>query len=197
MMLDSTVMAHLPATQIISSEFKFWDKNPPVMGGVWQDASACALAHIYDVVDEMRDAEYDPHLPDLRNTIDDGIGSFFDEPIFPALHRFAFWRDLGALGVVVSRKFCERPLRQMFVHETLVRKQTDYGHDNIARFGSRGLLVRMHDKVARLENIVAKGVDPKNESLFDNFMDVVGYSAIGCMWEADEFLLPLANAKAS
>lgn len=196
-MLDSTVMAHLPATQIISSDFNFWSRKAPVMGGVWQDAACCALEYIYDVVAEMRDAEYDPHLPDLRNIIDDGIGSFFDQPSFPNVGRFAFWRDLGATGVVLSQKFCDRPMRQMFVYETLVRKQTDYGHDNIARFGSRGLLVRMHDKVARLENIVSKGADPKNESLFDNFMDVVGYSAIGCMWEADEFLLPLADAKAS
>lgn len=184
-------------TNVISSEFNFWEKQPPVMGGVWQDASACALAHIFEVVSNMEFDNYDVHLPDLRNAIDDGIGAFFDQPSFPDLGRFGFWRELGALGVMVSRNFCERPIRQMFVHETLVRKQTDYGHDNIARFGSRGLLVRMHDKVARLENIISKGVDPKNESLFDNFMDVVGYSAIGCMWEADEFLLPLAHAEAS
>lgn len=190
-------MAYLPATQIVSSDFNFWSKKAPVMGGVWQDASSCALEHIYESVSRIELDGGDVHLPDLRNVVDVGIGSFFDQPIFPNLGRFGFWRELGALGVLASRKFCERPMRQMFVHETLVRKQTDYGHDNIARFGSRGLLVRMHDKVARLENIVARGTDPKNESLFDNFMDVVGYSAIGCMWEADEFLLPLADAEAS
>jgi hypothetical protein len=73
----------------------------------------------------------------------------------------------------------------------LVRKQTDYGHNNIARFGSTGLAVRVHDKIARLENLAAKGTQPENESLRDNFIDVIGYAAIGMMWEAGEFLLPL------
>jgi hypothetical protein len=183
------------ATEMFVSGFNFWEKCPPVLGGVWQDSSACALSHIYGRVTDMELADYDPNLGDLRECLDGGIRSFFDKPSFPSpnVERFGLWRELGALGVLVARKFCERPMRQMFVHETLVRKQTDYGHENIARFGAHGLLVRMHDKVARLENIVVKGADPKNESLFDNFMDVVGYSAIGCMWEVDEFLLPLGN----
>jgi len=54
----------------------------------------------------------------------------------------------------------------------------------------------MHDKVARLENLLSSddgGGKPNNESIEDNLMDVVGYAAIGMMWESRLFLLPLAE----
>jgi len=79
------------------------------------------------------------------------------------------------------------------IKEILVKKQKDYGHDNIARFGRIGLLVRVHDKVARLENLIRRGTNPENESLQDNFKDVIGYCAIGMMVEDEIFLLPLAE----
>ena len=84
--------------------------------------------------------------------------------------------------------------RQIFIDDIaslLVRKQKDYGHENISRCGRTGLLVRCHDKVARLENLEAKGVNPQNESVVDNSMDVIGYAAIGMMWERGWFKLNL------
>jgi hypothetical protein len=51
-------------------------------------------------------------------------------------------------------------------------------------------MVRCHDKVARLENLLAAGREPRNESIHDTYMDLAGYSAIGIMWERNEFLLP-------
>ena len=76
----------------------------------------------------------------------------------------------------------------------LIRKQKDYGHDNINRFGRMGLLVRVHDKVARLENLTRRGLGPENESLRDNYMDVINYCAIGMMVEMGWFLLDLINS---
>jgi hypothetical protein len=81
------------------------------------------------------------------------------------------------------------------ISSILVRKQRDYGHTNIARFGRAGLLVRCHDKVARLENLLGAGRAPENETVADNFIDVIGYAAIGIMWENDWFLLPLPAAE--
>jgi hypothetical protein len=75
----------------------------------------------------------------------------------------------------------------------LIKKQKDYGHDNINRFGRLGLLVRVHDKVARIENLMRRGTSPENESLRDNYMDVINYCAIGMMVEMDWFLLELAS----
>ena len=74
----------------------------------------------------------------------------------------------------------------------LIRKQADYGHENISRFGRTGLMVRMHDKVARLENLQRGSVAaPNNESIDDNLLDVIGYSIIGLMWEDQTFMIPL------
>lgn len=108
------------------------------------------------------------------------------------------WRQIGFYGREFGVMACPgSPLDfgsvAEEVHRTLVRKQTDYGHENIRRFGRIGLIVRIQDKVARLENLVAKGATdgPRNESIFDNVVDVMGYSAIGLMWEANTFLLPL------
>ena len=77
------------------------------------------------------------------------------------------------------------------VTDVLVKKQRDYGPENIRRFGRQGILIRMHDKIARLENLLATGATPNNESIADTFLDIIGYSAIGIMWESGTFLLPL------
>jgi len=86
-------------------------------------------------------------------------------------------------------------MRELCAHilATLCRKQNDYGHENIARFGRLGLLVRVHDKIARLHNLLAKGGVPQNESIEDTYVDIVGYSAIGIMVERGWFGLQLSN----
>ena len=79
----------------------------------------------------------------------------------------------------------------------LLKKHQDYGPKNIS--GSpggplNGLRVRMHDKLARINNLIdsgahgtsgpaAKGLppqsaEPQNESLKDSFLDLMNYAAI-------------------
>jgi hypothetical protein len=113
----------------------------------------------------------------------------------------AYWSILGRTSAVVAEKknvFSEIDENLNYwvddISKILVKKQRDYGHHNIARFGRAGLLVRMHDKVARLENLLQDGKAPENESVVDNFIDVIGYASIGIMWERNWFLLPLAPA---
>ena len=78
------------------------------------------------------------------------------------------------------------------ITQILVRKQRDYGHHNISRFGREGLLVRCHDKIARLKNLhLVRSGQAANESLTDNYIDVIGYSVIGTMWEREWFSLEL------
>lgn len=78
------------------------------------------------------------------------------------------------------------------VTRTLVKKQSDYGHENISRFGRGGLLVRCHDKMARLKNLhLVRNAKASNESVTDTYLDIIGYSAIGMLWEREWFLLPL------
>jgi len=66
----------------------------------------------------------------------------------------------------------------------LVRKHRDYGPTNISASpggAMNGLRVRMHDKLARLNNLVDTGREPSNESLRDTLLDLANYAAIGVL----------------
>lgn len=74
----------------------------------------------------------------------------------------------------------------------LARKQHDYGPANITRFGRHGLMVRCHDKIARLKNLhLARAGHAANEALSDTYIDIIGYATIGMMLEREWFLIPL------
>lgn len=75
----------------------------------------------------------------------------------------------------------------------LIKKQKDYGPKNISKFGITGLFIRMHDKIARIENLTIKNteVSVENESLVDTILDIMGYSAIALMWIDGTFLCPM------
>jgi len=75
--------------------------------------------------------------------------------------------------------------------ELLCRKQHDYGHQNINNFGVLGLSIRMCDKFARIKNLQQRGTEGKNESLYDSYLDVVGYAAIAMMYHDKTFQLKL------
>jgi hypothetical protein len=53
----------------------------------------------------------------------------------------------------------------------------------------------LHDKVARLENLLSKPKGVTNavsdESVYDTLLDIGGYAAIALMWIRGEFLLPM------
>lgn len=66
----------------------------------------------------------------------------------------------------------------------LIRKHRDYGPKNIAQSPGgalNGLRVRIHDKLARINNLVDSGKDPENESLRDSFIDLANYAMIALM----------------
>lgn len=68
--------------------------------------------------------------------------------------------------------------------DLLVSKHIDYGSKNIAASPGgalNGLRVRMHDKTARINNLIDSGVEPNHESLRDSFVDLLNYSAIALM----------------
>lgn len=105
---------------------------------------------------------------------------------------------LGRIALQLGRQhgYFEGPGAAQRVLDVVIRKQCDYGHQNIARFGRLGLLVRMHDKVARLENLLGSGKSPNHESIEDNILDVMGYSIVGTMWEENSFLLNVVSPHA-
>ena len=66
----------------------------------------------------------------------------------------------------------------------LVKKHDDYGPANIsdAPGGAlNGLSVRLHDKVARLNNLLSNSKEPRNETIEDTFIDILNYALIALL----------------
>jgi hypothetical protein len=78
--------------------------------------------------------------------------------------------------------------------ELLLSKHLDYGPKNISDSPGgpiNGLRVRMHDKSARINNLVDKNKNPQHESLEDSFKDMANYAIIGLLvlrkqWDSDK-----------
>jgi len=73
----------------------------------------------------------------------------------------------------------------------MVRKQLDYGPDNITTWGLLGIAVRSTDKVMRLKELLTSGRKPQNESLRDTLVDLRNYATIGLMLMDGVWGLPL------
>jgi hypothetical protein len=195
--INSTVVETLTDGQLDLVKMTDWvyGKKPPT---TWDDAARRAVFQIFNHSFSTWD-----RLSDVREYLDyliDEIGPESKKEISGNVAA-EYWAILGRTAAVVAEKkeiFKEIDEELNYwvdsISRILVRKQRDYGHHNIARFGRAGLLVRMHDKVARLENLLQWSTDPENESVVDNFIDVIGYASIGIMWERNWFLLPLAPA---
>lgn len=74
--------------------------------------------------------------------------------------------------------------------ELMLKKHLDYGAKNISDSPGgavNGLRVRMHDKLARINNLVDKGSTPQYESLEDSFKDMANYSIIAMLVLRDKW----------
>ena len=196
--INSTVVETMTDGQLDLVKMVDWvygKKKPPT---TWDDAARRAVFQIFNHSFNTWD-----RLSDVREYLDyliDEIGPESKKNISGDVAA-EYWAILGRTAAVVAEKLNifkeideELAGHVEDISKILVRKQRDYGHHNIARFGRAGLLVRMHDKVARLENLLQNETNPENESVVDNFIDVIGYASIGIMWERNWFLLPLAPA---
>jgi hypothetical protein len=158
----------------------------------WNDAATSSLKTIWEFRTNCEEEGLtNIWVEMLRGHLDLFIESNFEENDNPAAMPVSTWWTIVATDAIFIARDRGIEFTVDSVQETLVRKQRDYGHENIRRFGLQGLLVRIHDKVARLENLVANGGTPNNESIEDTLLDIVGYSAIGIMWEKGEFMLDL------
>ena len=65
--------------------------------------------------------------------------------------------------------------------ELFKKKNTDYG-DAFANYGPVGVLVRMGDKISRLNHITKNGITlVENEKLKDTLIDLHNYAAMAIM----------------
>ena len=79
------------------------------------------------------------------------------------------------------------------IADLVIKKQKDYGHDNINAFGELGLVVRTNDKIARLRNL--HGKEGVTEPRIDAWRDIAGYALIALMLDEGTFNLELKEGK--
>jgi hypothetical protein len=150
----------------------------------WNNAAAQHVRYIFNLNVKV-DASTE-RSERVRTYLDGMIDEYFDST--DKLPTPFDWVHLAQLAVLASGHLDEEETIKI-----LCSKQLDYGPNNIARFGHVGLLLRLHDKVARLENLILSGRDAQNESLHDTYLDIVGYSTIGLMLLDGSFFFPMAS----
>lgn len=165
---------------------KPWGMSVSEGFSTWQDAAEHAVSVVFAQKRRRKRAD----IAQIRTDLDEFIESLFHAPAgFNTAA--ARWAVIGANAAEFAEANQMEWVSEKVVHDLVCRKQHDYGPENIRRFGRQGLMVRMHDKVARLENLYGGGKEPMvNESLHDTVCDIIGYCVIGILWERQEFLLP-------
>jgi hypothetical protein len=187
------------------------EKVPRINPAFWDNAvlmNAERIDHLRTL--EVRHPSYndaDALLTHVREEYDDFAANWYgyvpeDHEGDAAAEACTLWYQAMAILVLDLVRFyghSPTPTAQS-VYPLLRSKMDDYGYDNIQRFGRDGLLVRLHDKIARLENLAnlrattSMGTDashPNHESVDDTLRDLIGYCLIGCLVEAGNWTLPL------
>lgn len=184
----------------------------------WQRCASEKIEHIFEKIEHIFDLEVDNRWNEISNIVSD-MSASYDEVIVQTnslenvslsqlyYKKVLLW-DYLAIKSIAALRSIDIEITKAMVLYTLISKQRDYGKNNISRFGSSGLLIRVHDKLARIQNILERSknnIDTamslnsvKDESIVDTFVDVIGYSIIGLMWLSidensglPEFMLPL------
>lgn len=163
--------------------------------GSWEQAADSTVKEIYDLAFSDGLTDINVMVKMMRHKLDDMIdmtGGLKDttSPIVEYAAR-QMWAFLARHALTILSKTGNKPDPELLV-ELFISKQRDYGSENIAKFGTAGLLIRIHDKIARLENIMERSEGDFNtavgvnavpgETIVDTLYDVVGYATIATMW---------------
>ena len=75
------------------------------------------------------------------------------------------------------------------MYELHVKKNADYGSDNIGTLGEKGIYVRIWDKVSRLKELVWEGKNPqvKDETINDTLIGLAIYSIIMLIYRSGKW----------
>lgn len=149
----------------------------------------------------------DYYIESGMNAIDpmDMLFSGTDEEINNSIQIHQIWFLLASHSAIALfnrlindpnySKFVNTMMSPELITTTVIRKQHDYGPQNVAKFGMWGLIVRLHDKIARLDNLLSTKRSGFNsvsdETIYDTLLDVVGYSTVAMLWINNWFLLPM------
>jgi hypothetical protein len=99
------------------------------------------------------------------------------------------WEDhaTGESGDIELEKAWLRRCGEIF--DLFCRKQKSYGPMNIAKFGERGVILRVNDKLERLINLRwYKNDNPlADETILDTWQDIMDYGLIGLLCYTGEW----------
>ncbi len=123
-----------------------------------------------------------PELEHLKQTgKEEEYGCPFDEPAYnpnpPEDNDFTA-EDDEPIPYTVTDYVADHYKIALEIVELLDRKRADYGTENIKKFGSYGVLVRVSDKVERLINLSKRNDKPNFESVEDTWRDIAGYAIL-------------------
>lgn len=151
----------------------------------WKEAAEAASEIIFGCVRPNAKVSID----EMKKHHEKIINDFFETPTTDLL--IARWSTLGSMALEYSISD-DAAISQKTLVTTLCKKQHDYGPNNILRFGQQGLMIRVWDKISRLDNLASQDYDPVvDESKIDTLLDIAGYSTIGIMLRRGWFRLPL------
>lgn len=177
----------------------------------WQRSAFEKIEHLFSLDGSNKWNELDVIIDDMVATYDQVVFNTNSlqnvELVNLTYSGYVLWEYLSIKSIAALRSIGIE-LTKVKILDTLISKQKDYGKNNISRFGTSGLLIRVHDKLARLKNLMDKSNNNFNkaisinsvedESIIDTFIDIIGYSVIGLMWLSldqdsglPEFMLPL------
>lgn len=173
-------------------------KNNPI---TWEMAAYDSTEELYSDIK----ATGDNLINGLRETINAYIDSksYLDPDGFYTQEHKRRWVMLSSNALRIAKNLdVTYLLTSSEILNTVIKKQRDYGHENISKFGITGLVIRVHDKVARVENLMKKENfinAVADETILDTLMDIIGYSIIAYMWLNKTFMYNLGeiNEKAS
>lgn len=117
----------------------------------------------YPIFDQLGLESYRSNKAGKHTESNDRSATSFDEDVMDIM------RELGAL---------------------LIRKHMDYGPKNISEAPGgaiNGLLVRMHDKMARLKNLHYNNKSANYESIEDSYKDLANYAVIALLVLRDKW----------
>ena len=72
------------------------------------------------------------------------------------------------------------------IESILIKKNKNYGDNNIIKMGKIGILIRIEEKIERLKNMIKNNIDDE-ESKEDSWKDIAGFGIIGAMLERDKW----------
>ena len=150
----------------------------------WNEAVSSVVLNFHNVSDKRKVevSELDKYVQNMWNYSRDLV---YEEATFMDVN------DLGCLATSHLKSIGAWDLHATI--DLLVKKQHDYGHNNILGFGLLGLCIRISDKIARLVSLEKRGSKPHNESVIDTWTDIVGYASIAKMLDNGTFKLELEN----